>query len=191
MPFKLCFHSLLQWYLFSKETLGCTHTSLAVISPPAIYKSKHHMFQVFRTGTVSLLSNLLLLRFCFSAINVQNCCFSWSNSFSVHNLTAWASSVSHSNSSKQMFPISIILLPFSRHPPCSHMLVCKRDNFLCMYKQHRESSSVGVWQYAEFYASTVWNLLSFFILCFGLYQENYTQILTQLENAAFAKSPFR
>lgn len=83
-----------------------------------------------------------------------------------------------------MFPISIILLPFSRHPPCPHMLVCKTDNFLCMYKQRRESSSVGVWQYAELYVSTVWNLLSFFILCFGLYQENQTQTLTQLENVA-------
>lgn len=87
-----------------------------------------------------------------------------------------------------MFPISIILLPFSRHPPCPHMLVCKRDNFLCMYKKRRESSSVGVWQYAEFYVSTVWNLLSFFILCFGLHQENYTQILTQLQNVALARS---
>lgn len=31
---------------------------------------------------------------------------------------------------------------------------------------------VAAWQYKTFYVSTAWNLLSFFILCFRLYQKS-------------------
>lgn len=138
MPFQLCFHSYSNGiYLVRKHLDAHTHLISSHLSPCYLQIQTSHV----------------------PSISFKRFCFSWSNSFGVHNLIAWAGSVSHSNNSKQMFPISIILLPFSRHPPCPHMLVCKRDNFLCMHKQHRESSSVGVWQYAEFYVSTVWNLL--------------------------------